>query len=170
MLQERLTPDFAEWYANKCRELDQVDEDAEPYCNCYEIECEKHYEVMDYPPALDLWIEWTFVIDLDFQAFTVDDAVYFRLDKLPRGPDNAEWINYLELDATYNRCILPSTPREYLLDIHERVDNLFPDRNHARDVYNSIAKDISTIEPVTWRRTTSSRRWSWSPTRWTSRR
>ena len=79
----------------------------------------------------------------------------FRLDKLPRGPDSRDWIEYIQLDGTCNRCILPSTPREYLLNIHTNVCDLFPD--HIWDIYDSVADRITMIEPETWTRTPCSR-------------
>ncbi|KZW03039.1 hypothetical protein EXIGLDRAFT_728575 [Exidia glandulosa HHB12029] len=49
-------------------------------------------------PKLDLFIEWTYVIDLDRNAFTVNGNSHVQLDKLPRGEDADEWTVALNRD------------------------------------------------------------------------
>lgn len=37
-----------------------------------------------YPPRNDLFIEWIYTIDLDYQVFSVNNKFFFRLDEIPR--------------------------------------------------------------------------------------
>lgn len=52
----------------------------------------------------DLFIEWTYTIDLDREVFSVDNGAHFCLNHMPR---NDEWMNALFHDNDGNRFLLP---------------------------------------------------------------
>ncbi|GFF74544.1 hypothetical protein IFM61606_02331 [Aspergillus udagawae] len=62
----------------------------------------------------DLFIEWTYTIDLDREMFAVDDAAYFKLSKIPHG---GQWIRYLAEDARQRRKLCDNTPKDIIADI-----------------------------------------------------
>ncbi|KAG9098028.1 hypothetical protein FRC06_006902 [Ceratobasidium sp. 370] len=57
----------------------------------------------------DLWIEWTYVFDLDCRAFTVNGLVHFNLDNMPQNPG---FEDYFDDDRTL-KSLLP-IPEQYL--------------------------------------------------------
>ena len=62
----------------------------------------------------NLFIEFTYTLDLDREIFTVDDAAHFQLSKIPR---SSEWINYVTLDSSCRRILGPDTPKEIIADV-----------------------------------------------------
>lgn len=62
----------------------------------------------------NLFIEFTYTLDLDREIFTVDDAAHFQLSKIPR---SGEWINYVTLDSSGRRILGPDTPKEIIADV-----------------------------------------------------
>ena len=57
-----------------------------------------------YRTALnDLYIEWTYTIDLDREVFSIDNGAHFKLNKIPRD----DWIEALALDDNNGRLVLP---------------------------------------------------------------
>lgn len=52
----------------------------------------------------DLYIEWTYTIDLDREVFSIDSGAHFRLNHIPK---NDQWIKALFNDNQYNRFLLP---------------------------------------------------------------
>ena len=113
----------------------------------------REVEIAGYPPEHDILIEWTYVIDLDRLEFVVDNNAFFRLDKLPRGPIDTDWVECLGLDGCGNRCALPSTPRDILADIHPDIEDLV--LAHARESYSSVTPQI--LDSATWTQKASSR-------------
>lgn len=65
----------------------------------------------------DLFIEFTYTLDLDREIFTVDDAAHFQLSKIPRA---GEWIKYVTLDSSGRRTLEPDTPKEIIGDVEWR--------------------------------------------------
>ncbi len=53
---------------------------------------------------LELFIEWTYVFDLDLLSFTVNEDLHFRLDNMP--PVD-EWRSYIAVDGSGRRGRLP---------------------------------------------------------------
>ncbi|KAL6712735.1 hypothetical protein ACLMJK_009673 [Lecanora helva] len=51
----------------------------------------------------DIWIEWTYTIDLDLEVFSVDSSAHFRLDRIANIP---EWPKLLAKDCDSNRLAL----------------------------------------------------------------
>ncbi|TDL29936.1 hypothetical protein BD410DRAFT_47006 [Rickenella mellea] len=73
-----------------------------------------YYEVpSDSPPKNDLFIEWTYTIDLDDNAFTIDMEISFPLDNIPRGQHGCHWISCIGHDASGDRCLRITTPHEF---------------------------------------------------------
>ncbi len=63
----------------------------------------------DAPPfyqsgSNDLYIEWTYTIDLDREVFSVDNGAHFSLNHIPR---NKKWIEALCIDNKGERYLLP---------------------------------------------------------------
>ncbi|RHZ68557.1 uncharacterized protein CDV56_109671 [Aspergillus thermomutatus] len=62
----------------------------------------------------DLFIEWTYTIDLDREMFAVDDSAYFKLSNIPHG---GKWIQYLTEDARGRRKLRDDTPKDIIADV-----------------------------------------------------
>ncbi|KAF4164490.1 hypothetical protein CNMCM6936_009072 [Aspergillus lentulus] len=62
----------------------------------------------------DLFIEWTYTIDLDREMFAVDDAACFKLFNIPHG---GRWIRYLAEDARQRRKLSDNTPKDIVADV-----------------------------------------------------
>jgi hypothetical protein len=56
-----------------------------------------------------IFIEWTYIVDLDRELFGVDESVYFQLSRLPR-----RWAKYLGLDIHGRRVLLKDTPEDII--------------------------------------------------------
>lgn len=67
----------------------------------------------------NLFIEFTYTLDLDRQIFSVDDAAHFQLSKIPRA---SRWIEYLSLDSRYRRILAPDTPPDIIGNPEYRPD------------------------------------------------
>lgn len=52
----------------------------------------------------DLYIEWTYTIDLDREVFSINNGVHFKLNKIPED----DWDKALGFDSDSGRFILPS--------------------------------------------------------------
>lgn len=71
------------------------------------------------PEFNDVFTEWVYVVDLDREVFTVDHAVHFKLDKIPRH----DWINALGVGCLGERILLPCfVPKESITDLVFRLD------------------------------------------------
>lgn len=62
----------------------------------------------------DLFIEWTYTIDLDREVFAVDDAACFKLSNIPPG---GQWIRHLTEDVRQRRKLHDNTPKDIIADI-----------------------------------------------------
>ncbi|RLM00458.1 hypothetical protein CFD26_106336 [Aspergillus turcosus] len=62
----------------------------------------------------DLFVEWTYTIDLDREIFAVDDAACFKLSNVPHW---GEWIRYLAQDARQRRKLHANTPKDIIADV-----------------------------------------------------
>lgn len=67
----------------------------------------------------NLFIEFTYTLDLDREIFSVDDAAHFRLSKIPRG---FRWIEYLDIDSSGRRILAPDTPKDVVGIIEWKPD------------------------------------------------
>ena len=110
-------------------------------------------ELLDERPQPDFYNDWTYNINLDHLTFILDDKVYFNLEEIPRGPDHDEWVRYIQLDGSRDRCINPFAPREYFFSPDSYLGQ--EERAHALGQFASATPKI--IEPATWTRTTASR-------------
>lgn len=59
----------------------------------------------------NIFIEFTYTLDLDREIFSVDDAAHFQLSKIPRA---SRWRKYLDLDSRYRRILKPDTPGDII--------------------------------------------------------
>lgn len=109
--------------------------------------------LLDERPQLNLRIEWTYNINLDHLTFILDDKVYFNLEEIPRGPDHDEWIRYIQLDGSSDRCINPLAPREYFFSPDSCLSR--EEQTHALCQFTSASPKI--IDPATWTKTKASR-------------
>lgn len=89
------------------------------------------------PDHHNIFIEWTYTIDLDRELFIVDDAAAFRLHPLPR----ERWISYVTLDAKGRRLLSEETPKEAIGSL--TLDPQ-PDR-YARARYGDF--DVKMVNP-----------------------
>ena len=91
-----------------------------------------------FPPENSLFIEWTYTIDLDREAFTVDSLAHFRLSNIPE-----DWIEYLGHDETYRRTLDENMDPIYL------ASNIIPSppeiNNHLIKLYMDSSPTI--IDP-----------------------
>ncbi|RJE21323.1 hypothetical protein PHISCL_06340 [Aspergillus sclerotialis] len=71
---------------------------------------------LEYPPIQtllqrnDLFIEWTYTIDLDQEIFGVDESVFFILAKIPR---EGRWYDFLNVEGR-RRTLREETPKEII--------------------------------------------------------
>lgn len=82
---------------------------------------------------------WTYVLDLDDRAFTVNGRIHFPMDNMPPGEDG--WIDYLwtgtHWDEMY-RSHRPDTPGEYAMMLNRWSEPfLRPIQDHV-DGYRAI--------------------------------
>jgi hypothetical protein len=118
--------------------LDKLVEEQEP-----NVEGQSGYTLQEGPIPNDLFIEWTYTIDLDNNAFIIDSKAAFRLDNIPRGTDNCGWIKYLALDASGCRCLHPETPLEFVATAAVALPI-------ASEVDDSSATEFTQIESSVW--------------------
>ncbi|KAG9088825.1 hypothetical protein FS749_001844 [Ceratobasidium sp. UAMH 11750] len=113
--------------ADKTKHLTQKHEDG-PGVTIFQDEEPKFEDIMDGNEWLKgiPWIEWTYVIDLDCRAFTVNSMVHFNLDNMPLCPGFDDYFTqedegllipqkYLTT-VSYWPCVtsdLPASPDEY---------------------------------------------------------
>ncbi|KAL4943355.1 hypothetical protein BDV06DRAFT_139357 [Aspergillus oleicola] len=62
-------------------------------------------------PTNDIFIEWTYTIDLDHEIMAVDQAAFFNLRRLPHHP---EWASYLKIDRRLRRVLSRNTPLDLI--------------------------------------------------------
>ncbi|MCJ1473830.1 hypothetical protein MMC13_002482 [Lambiella insularis] len=66
------------------------------------------------PPLRDLWIEYTYIFDIDREVFTIDNGAHFFLNKIPRN----SWIESLAYDVHGERLVLPDlVPPDSIADL-----------------------------------------------------
>lgn len=97
-------------------------------------------DVSQFPSYLpefnDVMIEWVYVVDLDREIFTVDHAVHFRLDKIPRH----NWIYALGIDDCRTRILLPVfVPEDSITDLVLRLD---PPAAEKLRMYKDLAANV----------------------------
>ena len=65
-------------------------------------------------PKKNLYIEYTYIIDLDREVFTVDSGIHFFLNKIPKDV----WIKSLGFDNQHQRLAFPSLlPPDCIADL-----------------------------------------------------
>ncbi|MCJ1394015.1 hypothetical protein MMC18_006892 [Xylographa bjoerkii] len=65
-------------------------------------------------PKKDLWIEYTYTIDLDREVFTMDNGIHFFFNKIPRDV----WVQSLGFDDQWQRLAFPSLlPPDCIADL-----------------------------------------------------
>ncbi|KAE8151854.1 hypothetical protein BDV25DRAFT_152064 [Aspergillus avenaceus] len=87
-----------------------------------------------------LFIEWNYTLDLDRELLGVDQAVYFRLDKIPR---NGRWHHYLDLDYSRGqRTWSPETPDDI------KGDAIYTPEVNRESIARYAALDIDIVPPT----------------------
>jgi hypothetical protein len=104
-------------------------------------------------PRNDILIEYTYIIDLDRLEFRVDFNVCFRLDGIPRGPDDAEWIRYIQKDGSGDYYLRHSTPKEYASSYRPPIAHLIPEDAGA----TYLASKPQVVDLATWCHTLENR-------------
>ena len=100
-----------------------------------------------YPPIQtllqrnDLFIEWTYTIDLDQELLGVDDSVFFLLGKIPRG---GRWCDFLSVDGR-RRTLCKETPKEIIGSV--TCPPLFD--NEAKSRYGELSIEIFVPKAAT---------------------
>jgi hypothetical protein len=133
---------LSEWVDSKGLELEEN-----------ETKEDSPFEVAKGAPCNDRFTEFTYAIDLDRIEFRVDFNAIFNLGKIPRGPDHTEWINYLQLDGSGDRCLHPSTPRESISPHLPPTSHLIPE--DAGSTY--LANKPQSVDLTTWLRASDNR-------------
>ena len=80
-----------------------------------------------YPPSLltplnSRRIEWIYIVDLDREAFSVNNGTHFKLDQIP----HIDWISSLAKAALGDEVSLPgSVPEEAVTDlvVHYKIES-----------------------------------------------
>ncbi|KAH8112903.1 hypothetical protein DFH11DRAFT_390183 [Phellopilus nigrolimitatus] len=104
----------------------------------------KYYSKPSRRPPSDY--EWTYTLDLDLLAFSINDGVHFRLNNIPRGEDGKKWIYYLTSDGYGKRCLRPDTPRKYVVTLVSDVSPTADGLAH----YETFASDVNHIREDAW--------------------
>ncbi|KAG8723982.1 hypothetical protein FRC09_000879 [Ceratobasidium sp. 395] len=96
------------------------------------------------------FIKWTYVIDLDSQAFTINGLMHFRLDNLPPAPLSSYFWRIPSPCCPGQTCIptfahLPSTPAEYIATVSRWPPPDF-DVSQTHKDYKRLAPVILPIE------------------------
>lgn len=116
------------------------------FCKTLASESTDEYEKSEFPPANDLFVEWTYTYDLDNLAFVVDSKAFFSLSAIAQKPAD-EWIPSVSLDARGKRCLSLDTPRSLIAKpVRTQVPFLGGDPVPAVDEFVST----SAISPSTW--------------------
>ncbi len=98
------------------------------------------------PIRIEGQLEWIYVFDLDLLTFTVNDSLYFRLDKLPP-PD--EWMGYLAIDGSHDLCVAPWMPEQYRAElIAHPVKALSDSERKDMEYYDDFTCGIEKILPI----------------------
>ncbi|CEN59710.1 hypothetical protein ASPCAL02154 [Aspergillus calidoustus] len=87
----------------------------------------------------DLWIEWTYMIDLDRELLVVNQSAVFQLARLPHCPN---WHGFLEQD-NHGRTVLAVETPSGLIGVG--ADNIEVD-NDLRDKYASFDLTAGSLE------------------------
>ncbi|KAG8723120.1 hypothetical protein FRC09_004632 [Ceratobasidium sp. 395] len=112
-------------------------------------------------------IEWSYVVDLDNRAFTINGRMHFRLDNMPPGSLNKYFWRAPDPHYPGSSCIPtfahpPSTPIEYIATVSRWPPPDF-DISQAHEDYNQLAPLLLSIEEwgaPTWTNLTTSQRLS----------
>lgn len=97
----------------------------------------------------NLFIEFTYTLDLDRGILSVDDAAHFRLSKIPRV---SQWIEYLDLDSRYRRALESDTPEDIIGNLEWRPDmeneiRLLPENINVHYVMPKISLGPAAFVP-----------------------
>ncbi|KAL8774354.1 MAG: hypothetical protein Q9209_001105 [Squamulea sp. 1 TL-2023] len=82
------------------------------------------------PGSLDLWIEFTYTLDLDLEVFSLDQQAHYRLNQIPK---NGDWIKALFVDDNQCRSVHPQ-----LVATEESLASLAVDNHEltVKDTYS----------------------------------
>lgn len=105
---------------------------------------------LERPPMLtmspdhlnDLFIEFTYTLDIDREVFSVDDAAHFNLSKIPRGE---QCIKYVDVDEG-RRILLPDTPKEIIANVEWKPDLGGTPQTLPGDYHVKIVTPITSID------------------------
>ncbi|KAG8765465.1 hypothetical protein FRC12_007485 [Ceratobasidium sp. 428] len=112
-------------------------------------------------------IEWSYVIDLDNRAFTINGLMHFRLDNMPPGSLNKYFCRtasrgspvYIHIPTFAHP---PSTPAEYIATVSRWPPPAF-DVSKVQKEYKKLAPSITSIEEwgaPTWNNLTTAQQLS----------
>ncbi|KAL4958947.1 uncharacterized protein BDV14DRAFT_206157 [Aspergillus stella-maris] len=97
--------------------------------------------------ANDIFIDWTYTIDLYREVLGVDQAAFFNLHRLPHHP---EWARYLKIDRR-RRVLSESTPLD-LVAVPESIIQGADDQVRARyesfHVETQVPEVLRSFEPA----------------------
>ncbi|KAL4933902.1 uncharacterized protein BDV17DRAFT_286706 [Aspergillus undulatus] len=89
----------------------------------------------------DIFIEWTYTIDLDRELFVVDRAAVFNLRNLPNHPN---WYKFLGSDQHRRRVLKTGTPPALV----GLLPNTIEVDSNARERYNSFKVEVKFPEVI----------------------
>ena len=98
-----------------------------------------------YRPGFnDLYIEWTYTIDLDREVFSIDNGGHFKLNKIP-----GAWIEALGLDHNSGRLILPHlVPADSLASLtSQSKDPCHSSRSSSIAYEKLVPQSVRTLTP-----------------------
>ncbi|KAL4920215.1 hypothetical protein BDW62DRAFT_13552 [Aspergillus aurantiobrunneus] len=93
----------------------------------------------------DIFIEWTYTIDLDRELLAVDKAVFFNLPKLPHYPS---WHQYLTEDHRGRRVLDKNTPSDLIGVVVDdiEVDHKLRARFNSFDLETKIPEILGSFK------------------------
>ncbi|KAK2853278.1 hypothetical protein FQN49_005234 [Arthroderma sp. PD_2] len=80
----------------------------------------------------DLFIEWVYLMDLDNEAFSVNNTIFFELSNIPRD----RWLRAFEVEESYSTTVCPEASFNPIIPMY------FADAEE-RDMYNETYRKYS---------------------------
>ncbi|KDN43383.1 hypothetical protein RSAG8_06167, partial [Rhizoctonia solani AG-8 WAC10335] len=92
----------------------------------------------------DLWIQWTYVIDLDNRVFTVNGILHFKFENMPPLRASGSKLGFVDYLEGPEDSPEPEIPEEYLSSL-ELWSKLNLDVEKAQQEYSTLQPTVATL-------------------------